>query len=104
MADLLTLSKTDASIALLSLTRFLLFWQFHDKAVQFFGQTLLVVVGLFGGHVDGSQHGATLKSFFADFLDTEPKVTHSNAVHPQKVLSINLTGPNTDALVRPVQL
>ena len=32
-----------------------------------------------------------------------PKVTLSNAVQLLKVMSINLTGPNTDAVVRPVQ-
>ena len=41
--------------------RLLLGWQFHDKAVQQLGQTLLVVVGLLGGYVDGLQSGAILE-------------------------------------------
>ena len=53
----------------LFLLRLFLCRQFHDEAVQFLGQTLLVVISLLGGNVDALNSRAVFECFLADFLD-----------------------------------
>lgn len=54
----------------LFLLRLLLCRQLHNEVVQRFWQTLLVVVGLLSGHVDGLQGGAAIESILANLLNT----------------------------------
>ena len=75
----------------LFLLRLLLCRHFHDEVSQI-TQTLLVVVCLLGGNVDGLQSGASLECtvfyaifFMINFLMPTPKVTHFNAVQPLKI-------------------